>query len=88
MNGSLRWKDLALNLLFPVDEIKEEGEKAAQARKLASGASSNHPPPLPPFAQEQTLDEDEEDGENDENENEDNDEDENEGDSSVEGIEG
>ena len=27
VNGSLRWKDLALDLLLPVDEEKEEAEK-------------------------------------------------------------
>jgi len=88
VNGSLRWKDLALDTLFPVDETREEAEKAAQARKLASGASSNHPPPsVPPVLAAQMADEDEDEEENDENENEDNDDednDENQDESSVE----
>ncbi|KAJ3491373.1 hypothetical protein NLI96_g753 [Meripilus lineatus] len=50
VNGSLRWKDLALDLLLPVDEEKEEAEKAAQARKMASGVTANHAPPTAPPA--------------------------------------
>ncbi|KAI0689112.1 hypothetical protein BC835DRAFT_1407905 [Cytidiella melzeri] len=46
VNGSLRWKDLALDLLLPVDEAKEEAEKAAAARKIASGSA--HPVHAPP----------------------------------------
>ncbi|KAI0369125.1 hypothetical protein BV20DRAFT_1122252 [Pilatotrama ljubarskyi] len=65
VNGSLRWRDLALDLLFPVDQAREEAEKAAQARKMASGTTSNHPPPQPPPPQDQTVDEEED--ENDEN---------------------
>ncbi|OSD04864.1 hypothetical protein PYCCODRAFT_1450870 [Trametes coccinea BRFM310] len=72
VNGSLRWKDLALDMLFPVDQAREEAERAAQARKMASGTTSNHPPPQPPPPQEQTVDEDEEieNDENDSNEDE------------------
>lgn len=44
-NGALRWKDLALDLLLPVDRAKEEAERAALARKMASGTSSNNNPP-------------------------------------------
>lgn len=40
-NGTLRWKDLALDILLPVDHEKEEAERAAQARKMASGATAN-----------------------------------------------
>ncbi|KAI9057644.1 hypothetical protein FKP32DRAFT_1660693 [Trametes sanguinea] len=79
VNGSLRWKDLALDLLFPVDQAREEAERAAQARKMASGTASNHPPPQAPPPPEQTVDEEE--IENDEN---DGDEDE-EGESEDEG---
>ncbi|KAF9820863.1 hypothetical protein IEO21_01090 [Rhodonia placenta] len=88
VNGSLRWKDLALDTLFPVDEAREEAEKAAQARKMASGATANHPPPQPPPIQAaQMVDDGEDEEENDENENDENDEDiddENEGGSSAE----
>ncbi|KAI8969374.1 hypothetical protein BD414DRAFT_503591 [Trametes punicea] len=85
VNGSLRWKDLALDLLFPVDQAREEAEKAAQARKMASGTTSNHPPPQPPPPQQQIVAEEEEE-ENDENDGEEDDEgaDEGEGESSYE----
>ncbi|OAX41032.1 hypothetical protein K503DRAFT_668189, partial [Rhizopogon vinicolor AM-OR11-026] len=39
VNGALRWKDLALDRLLPVNEEKEEMERAAQARKMANGAT-------------------------------------------------
>lgn len=68
VNGSLRWKDLALDTLYPIDEARQEAERAAQARKMASGASTNQPPPQPPPAQVQQPVEDDEDEENDENE--------------------
>ncbi|KAJ8495335.1 hypothetical protein ONZ51_g1742 [Trametes cubensis] len=82
VNGSLRWKDLALDLLFPVDQAREEAERAAQARKMASGTAANHPPPQPPPPPpEQTMDEEE----NDENDGDDDEEDEGEdGESSYE----
>ncbi|KAJ2970293.1 hypothetical protein NUW54_g12760 [Trametes sanguinea] len=76
VNGSLRWKDLALQMLFPVDQAREEAERAALARKMASGTTSNHPPPQqPPPPPEQTVDEDEE-IENDENDGNEDEEDE------------
>lgn len=82
INGSLRWKDLALDLLLPVDEEKEEAERAAQARKMASGAAHPHPPPT---AQPTTTAmEEDEDSENDENENEDEDDEDEEDTSSEE----
>ncbi|EPT00973.1 hypothetical protein FOMPIDRAFT_1030168 [Fomitopsis schrenkii] len=68
VNGSLRWKDLALDTLFPVDEARQEAERAAQARKMASGASTNQPPAQPPPAQMQPVDDDDEEEEHDENE--------------------
>ncbi|KAH9893533.1 hypothetical protein C8Q73DRAFT_697365 [Cubamyces lactineus] len=81
VNGSLRWKDLALDLLFPVDQAREEAERAAQARKMASGTAANHPPPQPPPPpQEQIMDEEE----NDENEGDEDEEDEEDGESSYE----
>ncbi|KAI0766670.1 hypothetical protein BD413DRAFT_569620 [Trametes elegans] len=66
VNGSLRWRDLALDLLFPVDQAREEAEKAAQARKMASGTTSNPPAQQAPLQQEPPADEEEEE-ENDEN---------------------
>ncbi|KAI0796221.1 hypothetical protein C8Q75DRAFT_803256 [Abortiporus biennis] len=74
VNGSLRWKDLALDLLLPVDEEKEEAEKAAQARKMASG-TTNHPPPVPAAppggGENEENEDDEEDDENEDDEDED-----------------
>ncbi|KAI5121643.1 hypothetical protein M0805_001171 [Coniferiporia weirii] len=43
-NGALRWRDLALDRLLPVDREKEEAARAALARKMASGASQNNNP--------------------------------------------
>ncbi|EKM84105.1 hypothetical protein AGABI1DRAFT_110690 [Agaricus bisporus var. burnettii JB137-S8] len=71
INGALRWRDLALDELLPVDEEKEEALRAAQARKMASGASGHNPhtqhqsQPQP----ELTIDEEDEEeaDENDEN---------------------
>lgn len=69
VNGSLRWKDLALDTLFPVDEARQEAERAAQARKMASGASTNQPPAQPAPAQmQQPIEEEDEEEEHDENE--------------------
>jgi len=79
VNGSLRWKDLALDLLLPVDREKEEAKRAAQARKMASGTSTNNNPPPqrgPEEGQpggvgveEDDEDEDDEDDTEDEDEN-------------------
>jgi len=83
INGALRWRDLALDLLLPADEEKEEAQRAAQARKMASGATTNHPPAQPQQQQmqpDQTIEEDEEDeDENDENDNDEEEDDEEEG---------
>lgn len=68
--GTLRWKDLALDQLLPVDEEKELALKAAEARKMASGTGSHNPgqQQATALAGDQTVDEDEEeDDENDEN---------------------
>jgi hypothetical protein len=72
VNGTLRWKDLALDILLPVDKEKEEAEKAAHARKMASGATANQyqPPSQQPEAVGEEGDAD------DENENDENDDDE------------
>ncbi|KAK1236527.1 hypothetical protein PQX77_000220 [Marasmius sp. AFHP31] len=78
--GALRWRDMALEVLLPTDEAKEMSEKAAKARKMASGASNHSQQPQPPapalapgdltIEEEEEEEEDEED-ENDENENDD-----------------
>ncbi|KIL65598.1 hypothetical protein M378DRAFT_192358 [Amanita muscaria Koide BX008] len=56
VNGALRWRDLALDELMPIDEEKEEAKRAMQARKIASGTTNAAPqqsqqqqqqPPLP-----------------------------------------
>jgi hypothetical protein len=73
VNGALRWRDLAMEHLLPVDEEKEEAKRAIEARKMASGAS-NATAPQEGMGQDQTVEEDDEE-ENDENENEDEDED-------------
>ncbi|KAJ7909896.1 hypothetical protein B0H13DRAFT_2013534 [Mycena leptocephala] len=74
INGAVRWRDLATELLLPVDEEKEGARRAFEARKMASGAASNTAAPR----QDQTDEEEEEEEENDENmnENEEDDEDE------------
>ncbi|KAL4066121.1 hypothetical protein J3A83DRAFT_4375406 [Scleroderma citrinum] len=70
VNGALRWRDLALEQLLPVDEEKEQMKRAAEARKMANGATGpvHHPPPPPPPQQEpdETMNGDEEDDEADE----------------------
>lgn len=65
MNGALRWRDLALDSLLPVDKEHEESVRAALARKMASGASQNNNPaagqPPQPAQPGQQLEESEED---------------------------
>jgi hypothetical protein len=81
INGALRWRDLALDDLLPVDEAKEEAKRAMQARKMASGTANHNPQPpqhqapqpMPPDQATNGDDEDDEDDENDENDNEDED---------------
>lgn len=64
VNGALRWKDLALEQLLPVDEEKEEMKRAAEARKMANGTTGpvHHPPqPQPPQAgPDETMNEEDE----------------------------
>ncbi|KAF9219714.1 hypothetical protein BS17DRAFT_788653 [Gyrodon lividus] len=66
VNGALRWRDLALEQLLPVDEQKEEMKRAAEARKMANvvTAQPHHQPPQQPpppaDAADQTVDEEEE----------------------------
>ncbi|KAJ7493195.1 hypothetical protein B0H11DRAFT_829613 [Mycena galericulata] len=71
VNGALRWRDLALEHLLPVDEEKEEAKRAIEARKMASGASNTTAPQAGGMGPDQTAEEEEEEEENDENENED-----------------
>jgi len=70
VNGALRWKDLALDRILPINERKEEMERAAQARKMANGASQPQQPQqqLPPQqeAADQTIEEEEEEEEEEE----------------------
>lgn len=87
VNGSIRWKDLALELLFPVDQAREEAERAAQARQMASGATSNHPPAAPQQPPPNQAIEEEEDDEIDENDGDEDDEDEDEEQSSYDSNE-
>lgn len=42
VNGAIRWKDLALESLYPVDEDKEQAERATHARKMASGVTTSN----------------------------------------------
>ncbi|KAF8591853.1 hypothetical protein K439DRAFT_608475 [Ramaria rubella] len=81
VNAALRWKDLGLEMLLPVNEEKEEAERAALARKMASGATqSNHAPASAP--EDQVNDDNDETdsaeggGGDDEDEDDDDDEDE------------
>ncbi|KAJ6622922.1 hypothetical protein B0H10DRAFT_2162681 [Mycena sp. CBHHK59/15] len=65
INWTLRWKDLAVDELFPVDEEKEEAKRAVDARKMASGTgASNAPGPQQGIGPDTGEEE-----ENDENEN-------------------
>lgn len=68
VNGSLRWRDLALDRLLPINEEKEETKRAAEARKMANGATSQpqqqqQQPPPQAGAGDQTIDEEDEEEE-------------------------
>jgi len=71
VNGFLRWKELGLDTLLPVDEEAEKKAQAEQARKMANGApthqQSTGPPPQPVGVQRRTAETqtDEEDTEGD-----------------------
>lgn len=95
VNGALRWKDLALEVLMPVNEEKEEAKRAVEARKMASGAgSSRGDSPTPAGLVDPTAGMDEDDGddgsddENDENTNEEDTTEEEDGDEEEEDEEG
>lgn len=68
INGSLRWRDLGLEDLLPVDEVKEEAKRAMQARKMASGTTNNNPQTQQVPAQAQPDQVMEEEGEEEEDE--------------------
>ena len=59
MNGFLRWKELGLDTLLPVDEEAEKKVQAEQARKMANGApahqQSSGPLPQPAGGQRRTA---------------------------------
>jgi hypothetical protein len=68
VNGSLRWRDLALDRLLPVNEEKEEMKRATEARKMANGATSQpqqqqQQPPPQAGAGDQTIEEEDEEEE-------------------------
>ncbi|KAJ7173521.1 hypothetical protein C8R46DRAFT_1083084 [Mycena filopes] len=85
VNGALRWRDLAMERLLPVDAEKEEARRAVEARKMASGAPQATA--AQGMGQDQTVDDEDEEDENDENENE-NEEDEDEEDTEGDEDEG
>lgn len=75
VTGQLRWKELALDQLLPVDEEKEEQKRAAQARKMAMGATNNQRRRRQDEAEEEaSSEEDEEDEEEPESDEDDDDE--------------
>ena len=59
INGFLRWKELGLDTLLPVDEEAEKKAQAEQARKMANGAPAHQqatgPPPQPIGVQRQAA---------------------------------
>ncbi|KAJ7867850.1 hypothetical protein B0H13DRAFT_2064967 [Mycena leptocephala] len=65
VNGALRWRDLAMEHLLPVDEEKEEAKRATEARKMASPGASNATAPQAGMGQDQT-DSEETEGEEEE----------------------
>ena len=81
VNGFLRWKELGLDTLLPIDEEAEKKAQAEQARKMANGApahqQSTGPPPQPAGARQQATETqtdeegDEEDTEGDDDDEED-----------------
>ncbi|PBK65898.1 hypothetical protein ARMSODRAFT_917186 [Armillaria solidipes] len=80
---ALKWKELALSELLPIDAAKEEAEQASEARKMASGASANNPPPqyeptpmIIAAGPEEEEDEDEDEEEDEEEEEDDEEEEE------------
>jgi hypothetical protein len=84
VNGFLRWKELGIDGLLPIDEDAEKAAQAESARKMANGAQGQNPPPAqvppsldPSVRQNDGITEDEEEvDEADEDEDEDDDDDE------------
>ncbi|TFK63263.1 hypothetical protein BDN72DRAFT_776111 [Pluteus cervinus] len=68
INGALRWRDLALDELLPVDEEKEEAKRAMQARKMASGATNHAAGQSQQSATNAAINEDDEDEDEEEEE--------------------
>jgi hypothetical protein len=84
VNGFLRWKELGIAGLLPIDEDAEKAAQAESARKMANGAQAQNPPPaqvlpsLDPAAQQNdviTEDEEEVDDADVDDEEEEDDED-------------
>ncbi|KAJ7708112.1 hypothetical protein B0H17DRAFT_1156028 [Mycena rosella] len=69
IKGALRWKDLAIEYLLPVDEEKEEEKRSIKAWKMASGAS-NAAAPQAGMGQDHTAEEDENENDEDDKESE------------------
>jgi len=78
VNGFLRWKDLGLDTLLPVDDEAEKKAQAEQARKMANGApahqQSTGPPPQTVGVQQAVGTQTEEDGDEEDTEGSDDDE--------------
>lgn len=58
VNGFLRWKELGMDTLLPVDEEAEKRVQAEQARKMANGAPAHQQstaPPPPPIVVQQAA---------------------------------
>ncbi|KAF8528133.1 hypothetical protein BU17DRAFT_33546, partial [Hysterangium stoloniferum] len=71
LNAALRWKDLGLEMLLPVNEEKEEAVRAAVARRMANGATHGNHPAVPlPEDQPNDDDDDEDSGEGDDDDDE------------------
>ncbi|KDQ13012.1 hypothetical protein BOTBODRAFT_175888 [Botryobasidium botryosum FD-172 SS1] len=75
-NGHLRWGDIALDRLLPVDPRKVEADKAASARRAANGVGQGNNPSAqqPHQAEQQEMSDEEEEIEEEEDELEDNEE--------------
>lgn len=79
VNGFLRWKELGLDTLLPVDEEAEKKTQAEQARKMANGAPAHQQPtgPQPGGVRQQTVEtQTDEEGDEEDTEGDDDDEEE------------
>ncbi|KAF7290589.1 Iron-containing alcohol dehydrogenase 1 [Mycena indigotica] len=85
VNGAHRWKDLAMEMLLPVDEVREEKNRAIEARKMASGSGAAPTGAQPAgMAANQEEDEEDEEQEDEQEEEEDDDDDDNDDEDSEE----